>query len=97
MARPTRESLADDDPDLMFADGFDDAILGVVERGDEEPFVVYDTKRCIRILMREEGLSHGAAEERFAEEVADSGWVGPRTPGFLRTEPLDEDDDEDDD
>ena len=28
----TREELAERDPDLLFADGFDEAILGVAER-----------------------------------------------------------------
>ena len=96
MSRPTRESLAATDPDLVFADGFDDAILGVVERGDEEPFVVYDARRCIRILMREEGMSRDEAEEQFTESVADA-WAGSRTPGFLWPGPHHDDEDDDDD
>jgi hypothetical protein len=91
MARPTRESLVDDDPDLVFADGFDAAILGVVERGDEEPFVVYDAKKCIRILMHEEGMGRDEAEEHLRDNIA-SEWEGARTPGFLW--PHDEDGDD---
>jgi hypothetical protein len=93
MSRPTRESLSDDDPDLVFADGFDAAILGIVERADEPTFVLYDGRRCIQLLVRREDMDREEAEEHFAENVAGS-WVGERTPGFLWVG-RGEDDDED--
>jgi hypothetical protein len=45
MPRYRREDLADDDPGLLFADGFDGAILGVVERSGQEAFVLYDARK----------------------------------------------------
>ncbi len=91
MARPTREELADDDPDLMFADDFDAAILGIVERGEEPPFVLYDARRCVQVLMRG-GMARDEAEEHLSENFVNE-WVGERTPGFVW---IGSDDDEDD-
>jgi hypothetical protein len=82
MPRYRREDLADEDPSLLFADGFDAAILGVVERSGQDAFVLYDARKCIRILMRTEGMSRDEAEEHFAFNVAGA-WVGDRTPGFV--------------
>jgi hypothetical protein len=76
-----RESLAEAFPDVLFADGFDDAIMGVVARPGDEPFVVYDSQRCVDILI-EQGLEPLEAEEHFHFNVS-GGWVGPGTPGFL--------------
>ena len=38
---------------LLFADGFDEAIIGVAERIGMEPVVAYDTNKIIEILSRE--------------------------------------------
>lgn len=92
--RTVREQLAEDDPELLFADGFDDAIVGIVDRVGQDPFVVYDAARCIEILMREDpDMTHEQAEEHFEFNVARA-WVGERTPAFvwMITEAADEDD-----
>lgn len=87
----TRQELveATDDPDLLFADGFDDAILGVATRCGQPTIVVYDRAKCIEILVQE-GCIGGSrfdwheedAEEYFSFNVEGS-WVGPRTPAYL--------------
>lgn len=35
---------------------FDDAIVGVVTRCGQEPFIVYDSAKVIEILVNEEGM-----------------------------------------
>jgi len=95
MSRHTRDSLAEDEPDLLFADGFDDAIPGVVRRVGQELFVVYDTRRCIASLMRD-GMTREEAEEYFGFNV-EGAWVGERTPGFVLLAKADDDDDDSED
>jgi hypothetical protein len=87
--------LAEDDPELLFADGFDSAILGVVERAGQDAFVVYDARKCVRILMRE-GMTREEAEDHFGFNVAGA-WVGDRTPGFVWIDRGRDDEDEDED
>lgn len=67
--------------DALFADGFDDAIVGIGERCGQEAVVVYDTESCIRSLEAQ-GLEHDEAAEYFYFNVAGA-WVGPTTPLFL--------------
>jgi len=78
-----KEELAERyDADLLFADGLDHAILGVVERCGQEPFVLYDADLAIDGFMAG-GMTREEAEEHYAFNVAGA-WVGPQTPGFVR-------------
>ena len=74
--------LAADSDGLLFADGYDEAILGIGTRNGEE-IVVYNAEKVIRILRRRDGMSLDEAEEFFDFNVAGA-WVGERTPLFLR-------------
>ena len=87
----TRQDLveATGDPDLLFADGFDDAILGVATRCGQPTIVVYDREKCIEILETR-GWGHELVEEYFSFNVEGS-WVGPRTPAYLVRPGLDDD------
>jgi len=80
----TRADLVEltDDPDLLFADGFDDAILGVATRCGQPTIVVYDLEKCVEILRCGNGSSREVAEEYFSFNV-EGAWMGPRTPAFL--------------
>ncbi len=78
-----RQALAEHDDELLFADGFDEAIVGVVERAGQEPYVLYDARRCIALLQREGGTYEEAADH-FSHNVL-SAWVGERTPGYVWT------------
>mgnify|MGYP003133357486 FL=1 len=66
--------------DALVADGFDDAIVGVVLQ-DEHPKVVYDSYKCIDMLI-EEGMSEEEATEYFDYNVSGS-YVGKQTPIFI--------------
>ncbi len=67
--------------ELLFAEGFDEAILGVSLRCGQTPYVLYDRDRCIDVLTGL-GLSLEDAEEHFSFNVSGS-WVGEHTPGFV--------------
>lgn len=79
--RQTCLDLADEPDGLVFADGYDEAILGLVVSNGVE-VVVYDATRVLRVLCRRDGMSLDEAEEFFAFNVAGA-WVGERTPLFL--------------
>lgn len=82
-----REWVASHNEDALFADGFDDAVIGVAERCGQPVLVVYDARRCIDILIEQDGLSYEDAAEMFAFNTLGA-WVGDNTPLFLwRYEP----------
>lgn len=68
------------DIEVLLADGFDDAILGVVQRFNDY-FVLYDRERCLEILQRRDGMEPLDAEEYFDFNVTGA-WVGDATPAF---------------
>ena len=64
-----------DEEELLIADGFDEAIIGI----DEHSFrLIYSCEKCIEILVGE-GMSHGDAIEHFEYNVRGS-YVGEKTP-----------------
>jgi hypothetical protein len=69
---------------VLFADGYDDAIIGLSEhQPDREVAVVYDYDKCVRIAQNM-GMSHEDAVEFVDFNVVGS-WVGEHTPIFIRT------------
>jgi hypothetical protein len=80
---PTRrERLAQEYDDLWFADGFDEAILGVSRRAGSDPLVAYDYDACIEILMERDTMSRSEATEFFEYNVIGA-YYGERTPVFV--------------
>ena len=68
--------------DLLKMDGYNDCILGIVERCGQQPFYVYDTELIIEKLM-DEGMTEEEAIE-FHEYNQAGAWLGEGTPGFLK-------------
>ena len=73
---------ADDEPEMLFADGYDSAIEGVVWDG-ERTRVVYRMESILEILM-DQGMTYDEASEYFDFNVAGS-HVGVYTPLYLET------------
>ena len=73
---------ADDEPQILFADGYDDAIAGTVWDG-ERTRVVYAADKILSILM-DHGMTYFEASEYFDFNVAGS-HVGVYTPLYLET------------
>lgn len=71
--------LLSENEEVTFADGFEEAFIGFA-RQFNRPFVVYDRKKCIKILRRD--MSRKDAEEYFQFNV-EGAWVGESTPLFL--------------
>lgn len=73
------ENCLHDDENVLLADGFEDAFLGIGRKfGD--PHAVYDRDKCIEILMKDMSLEE--AEEYFSFNV-EGAYVGEQTPIFL--------------
>lgn len=64
------------------ADVYDPAIIGVVERAGDVPFLVYDRHKVIRQTMEHDGMSYEEAVE-WHEHNTFSAWLGDGTPAFL--------------
>jgi hypothetical protein len=83
-----RKQIEEDftDTELLFADGFDDAIIGVAQQFNTMS-VAYSREKCIEILMKD--MDHIEAVEYFEHNVIGS-YVGENTPTFiLMNEPND--------
>lgn len=77
-----KEAIIETFPDetFMFADGFDDAILGVCETTNR---IIYSKQRIIEILM-EEGMEYDDALDHFGYNIAGS-YMGEMTPIFCHS------------
>ena len=70
------------DSEMLTADGFDDAIIGVSERFGRSPIIAYDKDKCIQVLMDRDGMDYEDAIEFFNFDVIGA-WVGDGTPEFI--------------
>ena len=73
----TWQLLADEE--CLIADGFDDAVIGIVFGAN--PKAVYSVKGIIDILM-EDDMSYEDAVEYFEYNIAGS-YVGEKTPVYV--------------
>ena len=64
--------------------GFDDCIVGLVERFGMEPIFCYNKQKIVANIMAEEGIHFEQAIEHFEYNIAGA-WVGKGTPCFLTT------------
>ena len=77
-------TLREEYPDLLTLDGFDEAILGVVERIDLQVFC-YDRNKILNILMRDMNLDE--AMEYYEFNILGA-YMGESTPVYLDFMPL---------
>ena len=52
-----------EDNECLLADGFDDALVGITEGSN--PVSVYDTDKCIEVLMRDHEMNHEDSLDYF--------------------------------
>ena len=77
--------LVESEEAVLFADGFDEAILGLSLDNPKEGFrVIYDYSKCISILEERDGMALEEAEEFFSFNVVGA-WVGKGTPLYVLT------------
>ena len=77
------EHLIDANPEAVFFDGLDDAIIGMAYRYNDDPLVAYSQERIIEILSRD--MEHEDAVEYFdfpREYLLLRPMASPHTPTF---------------
>ena len=70
------------DENILLADGFDDAIIGYMEKAGSPIIACYSKTKCIEILSKD--MNPEDAEEYFYFNVLGS-YVGNYTPCFITT------------
>lgn len=83
MVRNAKDQIASEDGIAVFADGFEQAFVGLASQFNKPSLAVYDLERCIDILMGQE-MSREQAIEYMSFNVTGA-WVGEGTPLFLKT------------
>ncbi len=78
MMNDIKEIIAEANEDALFADGFDDAIIGY----DSDLAVVYDYNKCLNILQDRDGMTENEADEYMEFNVIGA-YVGIYTPVFV--------------
>lgn len=77
MSEPTiRELIAESNPEALFADGFDEAIIGMCEN---TRCAVYSVQKCVDVLIRDDGMTEEDAWEHLYYNAI-CGYVGEFTP-----------------
>jgi hypothetical protein len=73
-------------PDMYFADGLEDALIGTVQIFNKV-VALYDYERCIKVLIDRDGSTYEGATEHLVNTLG--AYVGENTPGyFMRHECL---------
>ena len=62
--------------EILKADGYDDAIIGI---DDSSMRLIYSVRKCIQILIEDEGMTEEDAVEHFHYNTK-CAWVGEQTP-----------------
>lgn len=75
-----RQIIAESNPDALFADGFDEAIIGVARRCGQPCVASYSVKKCIEILSKDMSLEEAVD---FFEFNVIGAWYGEHTPVFV--------------
>lgn len=78
-----RERIAEENPEALFADGFDDALVGMAERCGQPTLAVYDYEKAVEVLRVRDGMEYEEAIEWMDFNVVGA-WFGPHTPVWLR-------------
>lgn len=78
----------DSEQDLVYANGFDAAMIGIGRQFNLN-LAVYDYDKCVEILMSRDNMSSEQAIE-FMEYNVIGAYVGNRTPVFVESKEEDE-------
>jgi hypothetical protein len=74
-----KDIITEYNQESLLADGFDDAIIGIVDSFSDNPVVLYDKDKCIDILCKD--MSREEAIEYFNFNVMGA-YMGDNTPKF---------------
>jgi hypothetical protein len=75
------ENFSETNKDALYPTGFENAIIGSVERYGMNPLILLDRDKCIEILIERDGMDHDEAKEFFEFNIIGA-WMGEGTPCF---------------
>ncbi len=78
----TREEAATADEGMLFLDGLDAALVGVVRQFGRPAVALYDYTRVLAVLKADFGMDDDGAREFFETNLLGAS-VGEYTPAFL--------------
>ena len=78
----TRELISEINPDALFCNGFDDAIIGIAERINLGPVVAYSVEKILDIMIERDGMTYEEALEYYDYNIQGA-WMGENTPIFI--------------
>jgi len=73
-----KKIVSEIDENVLYADGFEDALIGYVTQF-HKVLAVYDREKCLRILIQRDKMTQDEAEEFFSYNV-EGAFVGEYTP-----------------
>jgi hypothetical protein len=85
MVKVSREQVAEWNPEALLADGFEDALIGVVQRCGTNPLALYSYSKCVEILMDRDEMDYEGAVEYMGYNVLGA-YMGENTPMFMMDE-----------
>lgn len=74
--------LSEFNEEALLADGYEAAFLGLGQRCGQPNIAVYDSAKCIKVLMERDGMDYTEAVEFFEFNTLNA-WAGEGTPIFL--------------
>jgi hypothetical protein len=74
--------MEEENPEALFADGFDDAIIGICRKAGSLPVITYSYDKCVEVLMNQQDMPYDDAIEWMEFNVV-SAYMGPHTPVFV--------------
>ena len=74
---------------MLKEDGYNAAIMGLVQRYGQESVILYDTDKLLGILVYRDGMTYDEAVAFFESNILGS-WVGDETPAFFSKASLDD-------
>lgn len=80
----SREEIEEINPEALLCDGFDEAIIGMVDRINLGPVVAYDVNKMLEIMVERDGMTYEDAMEYFDYNILGA-WLGENTPVYIQT------------
>lgn len=77
-----KATIAEANPEALFADGFEEALIGMAYRCGKPALAAYSVQKCLAILQERDGMDYDGALE-FLEFNSIGAWAGDNTPVWI--------------
>ncbi|MCU7193059.1 hypothetical protein [Turicibacter sp. T129] len=79
----TKKNFETDEDNIILLPDLDDALIGIGERIGIPPIAIYDSQKCVEILMERLNIEYEDAVEFFNFNISGA-YLGEYTPIFIR-------------